>query len=104
MAHIVGQRLVDELGAIVDVLRRRVFNPDYCGRELHDERRFFIIERVLGRPQCWLRICFKFVSEAKSHSGSDEIWISTLHLMRGRSLQRMLRNARFAVREIDGGH
>jgi hypothetical protein len=98
IAHIFERRSFTEAMVIMNVLARRGFDPLYCGRQPHDERLFFVVERTARLDELAL-IALKHVRSTGSHSGVDEIWVSTGYIVRDSTLRDMLLTSRFAMQK-----
>lgn len=96
IAHIFHRRSFADATMIVNVLARRRFDPIYCGRQLHDARLFFVVERIAKQRRRAL-IALKFVRSAASESGDDEVWVTTGYIVGDSTLRQMLEANRFVM-------
>lgn len=96
IAHIFHRRSFADATMIVNVLARRRFDPIYCGRNLDDDRLFFVVERIAKKRGRAL-IALKFVRSADSESGDDEVWVTTGYCVGDSTLRQMLEANRFVI-------
>lgn len=92
VTHIFERRSFDDAISVMNVLALRRFNPVFCGRQLDDARRFFVIERVDNYRQAV--IAFK---TTRSPKGRSRIWVTTGYMVGNSTLRQLFDSDRFSL-------
>ncbi len=95
VAHILARRAPADAAIVLAALRRGTFDPVHCGWEHADRRRVLIVQLAVADRVRWVKIALKCVRGTESRSGTDEIWVSSGHLLNRQSLTLLLANDRF---------